>query len=116
MPFSNPPPDLLGLIVAFVVSLVSGFISIARRVLKGHPATLLWVVSEFMTAILCGYLMYEAYPKLSQAMPEFITLPIAVALAAHTGGRLFQEVETAIILKWSSYFTDRRDPPEPPMV
>lgn len=93
--------DLPSLFGAFIVSVVSGVISIARRVLQGHDASLLWVVSEFMTAILCGYLMFTAYPHIEAAVPTWFTLPIAVALAAHVGGKVFQEAEKQLISRYA---------------
>lgn len=82
--------DLIG---ALVVSTISGTVSILRRAAKGHEVSFLWVISESLTAILAGYLMWTAYPGLIGIVPEWFTLPIAVAIAAHAGGRLFQEVE-----------------------
>ena len=106
MPFGNQPGfyDLLG---ALIVSVFSGIISISRRVANGHKASLLWVISEFMTAILCGYLMYSAYPHIHEFAPNWFTLPIAVAFAAHTGGKVFQEVENELVRRYSRLL-DRR--------
>jgi hypothetical protein len=50
-----------------------------------------------LTAILCGYLAYTAYPTLSQFLPSGVTLPVAVSVAAHSGGRIFQELEDTLI-------------------
>ena len=97
----NPDPlstqDLVGILSALVISLVSGAISITRRIVSGYSVSLIWVISEFLTAILCGYLMYNAYPYLDPHLPDFVTLPVAVAFVAHSGGRIFQEAESAII-------------------
>lgn len=96
MPWGQQP-DIWGLVGAFVISTVSGFISISRRVLSGHQATWLWVVSEYLTAILCGCLMYNTFPVIQKFLPEWVTLPVAVAVAAHIGGRVFQEAESVIL-------------------
>lgn len=104
MPIDDPQPEPIGLLVALGISLVSGFISIGRRINRGHAASILWVVTEFASAILAGYLMYQTWPKINGIMPDWFTLPIAVAIAAHTGGRVFQEIEGEFIGK---YF-DRR--------
>jgi len=108
MPIENQPSfwDLLG---AFLVSVISGFISISRRVISGHQASILWVISEFLTAILCGYLMFTAYPQIQADVPKWFTLPIAVAFAAHVGGKVFQEIENAVLRKYLKLF-DRRHP------
>lgn len=100
-------PDFWGLVGAFIISTISGFISIARRILMGHPASFLWIISEYLTAILCGYLMYHAYPYLADSLPNWITSPIAIALAAHTGGRVFQEVEQTLLRKYAELFKNR---------
>lgn len=97
-------PDFWGLVSALFISTISGFISIARRILNGHPANLLWVISEFLTAILCGYLAYYSYPAMQYSMPEWITLPVFVAVAAHIGGRVFQEAESTILRKYAELF------------
>ena len=89
--------DVLGIVTALLISFVSGVVSITRRIVSGHNYSLLWIFSEFCTAILCGYLMYNAYPFLSPHLPDFVTLPVAVAFVAHSGGRIFQEMENNLI-------------------
>lgn len=100
------PPDFWDLLGAIIVSTISGIVSITRRVLNGQQASLLWVVSEFLTAILCGYLMYVTYPAIMDDVPKWFTLPVAIAIAAHVGGRAFQEIE-ANFCKYIPLF-DRR--------
>lgn len=90
----NTPPDLWDLIGAIIVSVISGIVSISRRIIKGQKYSLLWVISEFLSAILCGYLMFTSYPTIVDDVPKWFTLPVAVAVAAHIGGRVFQEVES----------------------
>ena len=101
---SQPDPmsaqDIAGILTAIAISIVSGAVSITRRIVAGYSASLVWVISEFLTAILCGYLMYNAYPYLAPSLPEFITLPVAVAFVAHSGGRIFQEIESALIKQY----------------
>jgi hypothetical protein len=97
-------PGFLDLFGAFIVSIVSGFISISRRVVNGHDWSLMWVISEFLTAILCGYLMFTAYPQISDSLPKWFTLPIAVAFSAHVGGKVFQEVENELVKRYTSIF------------
>ena len=91
MPYKTP--DFWSLIGAIIVSIISGFVSISRRVLAGQQASVLWVTTEFMTAILAGYLMFVTYPAIESSAPKWFTLPVAVALSAHLGGRVFQESE-----------------------
>lgn len=108
MPIDNQP-TLIDFLGALIVSVISGVISISRRVVNGTPVSMLWVVSEFLTAILTGYLMYTAYPHIAEDVPKWFTLPIAVAAAAHMGGKLFQEVENVLVKNYVA-FLDRRKP------
>lgn len=103
MPWGQTP-NLIELIIALSISTISGAVSISRRILAGQPATILWVISEFLSAILCGYLMYDSYPVLTKYLPEWVTLPVAVAVAAHIGGRTFQELEANIIKQSAGRF------------
>lgn len=109
MPWRNNP-DLWGLFGALLISTISGFISIAQRVVRGHKASVLWVISEFMAAILCGYIMFDTYPYLESQLPQWATLPMLVALAAHVGGRSFQGLEKFIHRKFNLPVMDE-DPP-----
>ena len=91
------PPDPWELLITLALSCLSGAISIARRIISGYESSWLWVISEFLTAILCGYLMFSAYPLLAPYLPKAVTLPVAVAVAAHSGGRIFQESEEVVM-------------------
>lgn len=92
--------ELAGLISALVISIVSGVISITQRILRGYPASILWVLSEFMAAMLCGYLVWDIYPIIGGTLPDWLSMPILVALAAHIGGRGFQTLEGFLYKKW----------------
>lgn len=89
-------PDYWSLAGALIISTISGVISITQRIVLGQRATLIWAISEFLAAILCGYLMYDAYPTVQEDLPKWATLPVLVALAAHVGGRSFQMIEKAL--------------------
>lgn len=97
------PLDFWGILITFIISTVSAVISISRRVISGHRATFLWVLSEYLTAILCGYLVYHAYPYFGDIIPQWATRPIVVAVAAHSGGRIFQELEKAAFSRYSAF-------------
>lgn len=86
-------PDLWGLAGAIIVSVLSGIISLASRIAKGHPLNIFWIVSEMGAAVLFGYLVYDAYPILVKYLPDWVTMPILIASCAHIGGRLFQWIE-----------------------
>lgn len=113
MPWRNNP-DLWGLVGALIVSTISAFISIAQRVVRGHKASALWVISEFMAAILCGYIMFDTYPILQSQLPEWATLPMLVALAAHIGGRSFQGLEKTMLKRFNLSLDDQNEEPVKP--
>jgi len=94
-------PDVWGLVGALAISLISGFVSISHRILKGHAPNLLWIVSEFVTAALAGTLTYYSYPHVEDSLPAWVTMPMAVAVMAHIGGRVIQETEKAILKRYA---------------
>ena len=96
MSAENGSYDFWSMLGALIISTVSGIISITQRIVLGQRATLIWAISEFLAAILCGYLMYDAYPAIEADLPKWATLPVLVALAAHVGGRSFQMIEKAL--------------------
>lgn len=99
--------DFWTLMSVLIVSTVSGFISIATRIGRGAAVNTLWIVSEFAAALLGGYLMFDAFPHMQDWLPDFFTLPIAVAAAAHSGGRLLQAFEGTLYKRLS--LPDRRE-------
>lgn len=96
------------------ISAVSGVISIFRRISQGHAAGVFWFISEFMAAILCGYLAYDAFPVLNPYMPDWVTELAFVAFCAHMGGRLLQVSESALYAKLPWLAGDRRNRPGGP--
>lgn len=102
-----PTTDFWGLLVTLIISFASGFISVSRRILAGQAASVLWIITEFTTAIMCGYLMYSSYPALQPYMPGWVTPIVAVAVSAHIGGRVFQEIEAAFWRKYSKFIPPR---------
>lgn len=101
--------DYWSLIGALIISTVSGVVSITQRVVRGYRATIIWMFSEFLTAILCGYLMYVTYPFIQAELPKWATLPVLIALAAHMGGRSLQAAERALYNHFQ--FLEKRFPP-----
>jgi len=99
MPNSNWPnhPELFGMITAFIITIVSGTISIGRRILAGHPPSFLWIMTEYLTAMLCAYLTYVNYEHFQHLLPEGFTRILLVAIMAHSGGRFIQEIEKTFI-------------------
>ena len=103
----NNQTDYWSLLGAFIISIISGAVSITQRILLGQRATLMWVTSEFLAAILCGYLMYDLYPTIQADLPKWATLPVLVAMASHVGGRSFQMMERAVFRKYKFMERDR---------
>lgn len=105
MPFNSQDPQLTEILVASVVVLITSVTSILHKIARGHTVSCIWVMTEFLTAIIAGFFMYEAYPAISQMhyWPDWLTLPIAVAVAAHSGGRVFQEVEDSVTKNWKLF-------------
>lgn len=99
--------DYWSLLGAFIISTLSGAISISQRIVLGQRATLIWVTSEFLAAILCGYLMYDLYPTIQADLPKWATLPVLVALAAHVGGRSFQMMEKSLFTRYKFMGRDK---------
>lgn len=92
MPWKNNP-DLIAYLGAFLLSMISGAISILQRITRGQPAKPLWVVGEIFTSLLCGVLVYDAYPVLQESLPVWVTWPIAVSFAAYMGSTIFRMLE-----------------------
>nr|UVX89092.1 MAG: holin, superfamily III protein [Bacteriophage sp.] len=59
MPPENQPNhqywDLLGILL---IALMSGFISVGRRLLRKTNPSIMWVLTEFCAAVLAGYLAW----------------------------------------------------------
>ena len=91
------PPAVIDFFMVLTLSSIGGLIAIGRRIQRGHHATFIWLLTEYLTAILSGYLMYTAFPYLSGWLPDWITSPIAIAFAAHSGGRVIQACEGAMV-------------------
>lgn len=88
--------DAFTLISVLIISAVSGSISILRRIAEGQAVSIVWFLAEFLAAILCGYLAYDTYPAARAYIPDWITMPVFVAVSAHTGGRLLQIAEQTL--------------------
>ena len=91
------------ILTVLLLSTISGSISIMRRIHSGQQSSWLWVISEYLTAIMCGYLMYSVYPYIDSWLPNWITLTVAVAVAAHSGGRIVQASEVALLKRVEKY-------------
>lgn len=95
-PENQPNQQIWDLIGVLIISSMSAFISVGRRLLRKTNPSILWVLTEFCAAILAGYLASGAYPDLRNSLPKGCTLPVFVAICAHFGGRFFQVAESYI--------------------
>ena len=79
---------------AILISVLSGAISLGRRILRYGRVPLIGMITEMTAAILAGYLAWDAYPGIQESLPHGVTRAIFVSACAYLGGRLFQYVET----------------------
>lgn len=85
--------DYFALLGALLISSISGLISIGRQILKEERVSKLWIVTEYASALLVGYLAYDLYPTIKGSLYVWITEPIFVVTAAHVGSRMFHYLE-----------------------
>lgn len=95
MPLQNQS-DYFAILGALLISSISGLISIGRQMLKQEKVSKLWIVTEYASALLVGYLAYDLYPTIKGSLHEWITEPIFVVTAAHVGSRMFHYLEDII--------------------
>lgn len=82
-------PDLMSFMVAILMSCVTAFISIAKKVIrKRKPTSNLWLWHEMAMCLLAFLLAMEIYPHMSAVLPAFITKPVFMALCVHMSSRL----------------------------
>ena len=109
VPDNTPPPDWWSFTAAAIIAVMSGFISIAQRIVRGTRASVLWITSEYTAAFLSAWIAYDAYPILAAVvLPEWVTMLMVVAAAAHFGGRTFQAVENLMYQKYGVRFDHQR--------
>lgn len=102
MPPDQEPSYLAQLAGVIAISLISGLISVARRVLRGTAVPTLWIITEIGAAILVGFLAWDAYPGIADKLPTGVTRLIFTCACAHVGGRILQQVESLIEAKLRS--------------
>jgi len=103
----NGSPDLWTLLIVLTISISSGVVSILNKIAQGRAYSLVWVASEFLAAILCGYLAFDVYPQIAPSLPSWVTMPMFVATCAHTGGKLLQ-IAGDVLTNYSDKFTGGR--------
>lgn len=87
-------PDMLSFMVAILMSCVTAFISIVKKVIgKRKPVSKLWLINETAMCILAFMLALEMYPHISVVLPAFITKPVFLAICVHMSSRLIIMLE-----------------------
>ena len=87
-------PDMLSFMVAILMSCVTAFISIVKKVIgKRKPVSKLWLTNEIAMCILAFMLALEMYPHISVVLPAFITKPVFLAICVHMSSRLIIMLE-----------------------
>ena len=82
-------PDLMSFMVAILMSCVTAYVSIAKKVIrKRKPMSNLWLWNEMAMCLLAFLLAMEIYPHISAVLPAFITKPVFMALCVHMSSRL----------------------------
>lgn len=82
-------PDVLSFMVAVLMSCVTAFVSIAKKVMrKRKPIPKLWYWYEIATCFLAFLLAMEMYPHIASVLPAFMTRPVFLAICVHMSSRL----------------------------
>lgn len=93
---SPPPYDVWTLIATTLVVVITGFISVARRVIQDGQNNWVLIATEYAACLLVGYLAYEAYPSVRPHFPEWLgwlTQNIFTATGSYIGIRAFHVAE-----------------------
>ncbi|EHU2760887.1 MULTISPECIES: hypothetical protein [Acinetobacter] len=93
---SPPPNDLWTILATCLVVLITGFISVARRVVQEKENNWILIATEYSACLLVGYLAYEAYPSVHPHLPGYlswITQNIFSATGSYIGIRAFHIAE-----------------------
>ncbi len=96
---SPPPQDGWALLATCLVVLITGFISVARRVAQDQKFTMLGIVTEYSACLVVGYLAFEAYPTIKPQLPtwlSWVTQNIFTATGSYIGVRAFHVAEDLI--------------------
>lgn len=87
-------PDVMSFMVAVLMSCVTAFISIAKKVIRRRkPISKLWLSNEVAMCLLAFMVAMEMFPHISIVLPAFITQPIFLAICVHMSSRLIIMLE-----------------------
>jgi hypothetical protein len=91
--------DSINILTTFLISLISGFISILQQINKGHAWSLVWFTAELSTAAFCGCIAYKIHPVIINSIPAWLTMPLFIVLCSHFGSRILQTMHQAYDVK-----------------
>ena len=87
-------PDVMSFMVAVLMSCVTAFVSIVKKVMrKRKPISKLWLSHEIALCILAFLIAMEMFPHISIVLPAFITKPVFLAICVHMSSRLIIMLE-----------------------
>lgn len=90
-------PDALSFMVAILMSLVTTYVSIVKKVMsKKSKISKLWLSNEIMMCFLAFLIALEIYPHIAKLLPEFITKPVFAATCVHMSSRLVIYLEEKV--------------------
>ena len=90
-------PDVLSFMVAVLMSCVTAYVSIVRKVLrKRGTISKLWVSHEIMMCLLAFLFALELYPQISTLLPAFITKAVFAATCVNMSSRLVMYLEERV--------------------
>ena len=87
--------DLIG---ALLIALISGFVSISRRMLTKKVTSKLWIAYECAGVVLMTMLAMDVYPVIEPTLKQYavtswITQWVFVGVLAHCGSRFMYALE-----------------------
>lgn len=87
-------PDIMSFMVAVLMSCITAFISIVKKVMrKRKPISKLWLSYEASLCLLTFLFAIEMYPHVSVLLPAFITKPVFAACCVHMSSKLILILE-----------------------
>lgn len=87
-------PDIMSFMVAILMSCVTAFISIAKKLIgKRKPVSKLWLSHEIAMCLMAFLVAMEMFPHIASVLPAFITKPVFVAICVHMSSRLIIMLE-----------------------
>ena len=95
--------DFLTMLGTVLIGLISGTVSITRRMLSKRKVSKLWWVSEYAGVMLMIALALDTYPMIKPILIDngygWITEWVYTGILAHSGSRLMYHIERKITEK-----------------